>query len=283
MSSRLLIVLVALGVLATGGGVAGGLLLARDPGPDPAVAGPTTLPATTLPAAEPSTSTSSSTSTSASTTTTTTGSTSAGLAVQASVAERLEDGVVVRYQASEPVAAVLNWGFGGPVGNQLRFPGPASQGSLKLVLTETSRAVSMRVTGQAADGRTDSSGTLTARRLLRQVVVEVRSLTLDIPSGTGGIATTFRGATFTPIGPRATGPTASAAPFAFPAALLEAGEQSGTLALRFFSQVPPAAQRTRLVNLTVPFPRTGSTTLTRDVSAIGVTAHLRLRVTTALS
>ena len=274
MSSRLLIVLVALGILATGGGVAGGLLLARDPGPDPAVAGPTTLPETTL-AAEPSTSTSSTTSTSASTTTSTT----AGLAVQARVAERLEDGVVVRYDASEPVSAVLSWGFGGPEGNQLRFPGPASEGSLKLVLTETTRAISMRVTGQAADGRTDSSGTLTARRLLRRVVVEVRSLSLVIPSGTGGIATTFRGTTYTPLGPSTAGPTATAEPYAFPAAVLDAGQRSGTLTLRFTSQVPPAPQRTRLVSLTVPFPSSGASTLTRDVTAIGVTAHLRVRAT----
>ena len=274
MSSRLLIVLVALGILATGGGVAGGLLLARDPGPDPAVAGPTTQPETTL-AAEPSTSTSSTTSTTASTTTSTT----AGLAVQARVAERLEDGVVVRYDASEPVSAVLSWGFGGPEGNQLRFPGPASEGSLKLVLTETTRAISMRVTCQAADGRTDSSGTLTARRLLRRVVVEVRSLSLDIPSGTGGIATTFRGTTFTPLGPSSAGPTATAEPYAFPAAVLDAGQLSGTLTLRFTSQVPPAPQRTRLVSLTVPFPSSGASTLTRDVTAIGVTAHLRVRAT----
>jgi hypothetical protein len=274
MSSRLLIVLVALGILATGGGVAGGLLLARDPGPDPAVAGPTTLPETTL-AAEPSTSTPSTTSTSASTTTSTT----AGLAVQARVAERLEDGVVVRYDASEPVSAVLSWGFGGPEGNQLRFPGPASEGSLKLVLTETTRAISMRVTGQAADGRTDSSGTLTARRLLRRVVVEVRSLSLDIPSGTGGIATTFRGTTYTPLGPSTAGPTATAEPYAFPAAVLDAGQRSGTLTLRFTSQVPPGPQRIRLVSLTVPFPSSGASTLTRDVTAIGVTAHLRVRAT----
>jgi hypothetical protein len=276
MSSRLLIILVALGVLATGGGVAGGLLLARDPGPDPALAGPTTLPETTLPP-EPSTttSTSSTTTTSASTTTSAT----ADLAVRASLVERLEDGLVVSYEASEPVAAVLDWGFGEPEGNRLRFPGPATQGTIKLVLTESTSAVSMRVTGEAADGRTDSSGTLTARRLLRQVVVEVRSLTLDIPSGTGGIATTFRGTTVTPIGPSAAGPTASAEPYAFPAAVLAAGEQAGTLTLRFVSRVPPAAQRTRQVSLTVPFPDTGASTLTRDVTAIGLTAHLRVRAT----
>jgi hypothetical protein len=281
MSSRLLIVLLTLGILAAGGGVAGGLLLARDPGPDPALAGPTTLPGTTLPAAEPSTSTASTTSTSSTSTTST--STSAALAVRARVVERLEDGVVVRYDATEPVSAVLSWGFGAPSGNQLRFPGPATQGTVKLVLTETASAVSMRVTGPSADGRTDSSATLTARRLLRQVVVEVSSLSLDIPSGTGGIATTFRGTTYTPIGPSVAGPIATAEPYAFPAAVLDAGEQAGTLALRFFHQISPAPQRTRLVTVTVPFPNAGSSTLTRDVTAIGLTAHLRLRVTASLS
>jgi hypothetical protein len=43
--------------------------------------------------------------------------------------------------------------------------------------------------------------------------------------------------------------------------------------------VPPNPQRTRVVNLTVPFPRSGQATVSRDVTAIGVTAHLRLRVT----
>ncbi|HJW62161.1 MAG TPA: hypothetical protein VJ849_01585, partial [Actinomycetes bacterium] len=103
MSSRLLVVLITLGVLAAGGGVAGGLLLARDPGGEPAVAGPTTIPETTAPVTtEPAPSTTSS-STSSSSTTSTTG----GVSVQARVVHRLEDGVVVGYDASEPISAVL--------------------------------------------------------------------------------------------------------------------------------------------------------------------------------
>ena len=177
MSRRLLVVLVALGVLATGGGVAGGLLLARDPGPAPEAAGPTTIPETTAPVtSEPASSTSVADSSS-------TTSTTSGLDLQAQVVERAEDGVLVRYDASEPVAAVLNWGFGGPGQHQLQFPGPASQGTIKLVLATTARAVAMQVTGRAADGRTGSSDTLTARRLVRRVVLEVRDLTLDIPTG----------------------------------------------------------------------------------------------------
>ncbi|HEX2159472.1 MAG TPA: hypothetical protein VHS79_21205 [Actinomycetes bacterium] len=278
MSRRLLMVLVALGVLATGGGVAGGLLLARDPGGDPAVAGPTTIPETTVTAtSEPPTSTSSTT-TSTSTTSTTT-----SVSVQARVVERLEDGVVVRYQASEPVSAVLQWGFGGPSGNQLQFPGPAAEGTIKLALARTTRTVSMRVTGQSADGRTGTSGTLRARRLVRRVVLEVRELTLDIPNGTGGIATGFRGTTFTPLGPGLSGPQARSEPYAFPSGLLGAGERSGPLALRFFHQVQPNPTRTRVVNLAVPFPRSGQSTVNRDVSAIGLTAHLRLRVTVTVS
>jgi hypothetical protein len=174
---------------------------------------------------------------------------------------------------------VLLWGFSGPSGNQLRFAGPARQGSLKLALARTTRPVSMRVTGQTADGRTGTSGTLTARRLLRQVMLEVQALSLDIPNGTGGLATTFRGTTFTPIGPASDGPTATAQPFAFPATLLGAGQRSGTLTLRFVAQVAPNPQRTRAVNLAIPFPRSGQTTFSRNVPAIGLTAHLRLRLT----
>ena len=274
MSRRLLVILIALGVLATGGGVAGGLLLAREPGDDQVVAGPTTIPETTVPntTTEPASSTSS---TGSSTTTSPT----SGRSVQARVVQRLEDGVVVRYDAPVPISATLAWGFGGPSGHQLRFPGPATQGTLKLVLARTTRQVSMRVTGQAADGRTATSGTLVARRLVRRVVLEVLSLTLDIPTGTGGIATGFRGTTFRPIGPGQPGPTASSQPFGFPSTVLGAGERSGPLGLRFFSQLPPAPTRTRVVNLAVGFPRSGQAILNRDVSALGMTAHLRLRVT----
>jgi hypothetical protein len=275
VSRRLLVILVALGVLATGGGVAGGLLLARDPGGgDPAVAGPTTIPETTVPTTtEPASSTSS---TGSSTTTSTT----SGLSIQARVVQRLEDGVVVGYDAPVPISAVLNWGFGGPSGHQLQFPGPAAQGTVKLVLARAPQAVSMRVTGQAADGRTATSDTLVARRLVRRVVLEVQSLTLDIPRGTGGIATGFRGTTIRPIGPGRPGPTASAQPYAFPSTVLGAGERSGPIALRFFSQLPANQTiRTRVVNLTISFPRSGQATVNRDVTALGITAHLRLRVT----
>ena len=275
MSRRLLVILVALGVLATGVGVAGGLLLAREPGGDPAVAGPTTIPETTT--APTTTEPASSTSSTGSSTTT---STTSGLSVRARVVQRLEDGVVVGYEAPVPVSATLVWGFGGPGGHELRFPGPATQGTLKLVLARTTRQVSMRVTGQAADGRTGTSDTLVARRLVRRVVLEVQSLTLDIPRGTGGIATGFRGTTYRPIGPGQPGPTASAQPFAFPSTVLGAGERSGPLALRFFSQLPAnQTTRTRVVNLTISFPRSGQATVNRDVTALGITAHLRLRVT----
>jgi hypothetical protein len=281
VSTRLLVVLITLGVLAAGGGVAGGLLLAYDPGGEPAVAGPTTLPETTAPVtSEPASSTASSTSSTGSSSTT---STTSGVSVQARVVQRLEDGVVVGYDASEPVSAVLLWGFGEPSGHQLQFPGPASQGTLKLTMARTTGAVSMRVTGRSADGRTGTSGTLSARRLVRQVVLEVRALTLDIPDGTGGIATGFRGTTLSPLGPGLDGPTATAQPYAFPSSVLGAGERSGPLALRFVHEVQPNPPRTRVVNLTIPFPGSGRSTLNRDVSAVGVTAHLRLRVTVTVS
>jgi hypothetical protein len=278
VSRRLLVVLVVLGVLAMGGGVAGGLLLARDPGGDPAVAGPTTIPETTVPPTSEPASSTSSTSTSSSTTSTT-----AGLSIQARVAERLEDGIVVRYQASEPVSAVLQWGLGAPSGNQLRFAGPAAEGSVKLPVTRSTQPVWMQVTGRSADGRTGTSGTLSARRLVRRVVLEVQELTLDIPNGTGGIATTFRGTTVTPLGPGLRGPQARAQPYAFPSAVLGAGERPGPLALRFFHTVQPNPPRTQVVNLGIPSGQPGQTILNRDVPAIGLTAHLRLRLTVTVT
>jgi hypothetical protein len=275
VSSRLLVILVALGMLATGAGVAGGLLLARDPGQAAAVAGPTTIPETTTSVTATTEPASSTSSTDSSSTTSTT----ADLSVQARVVERLEDGVVVGYEASEPVTAVLGWGFGGPGEHRVQFPGPATQGTLKLTFATTIRPVTVQVTGQAADGRTGQSEALTARRLVRRVVLEVRALTLDIPVGTtGGIATGFRGTTVTPLGPGVPGPTASAEPFAFPSSVLGAGTRSGPLALRFFHDV-----RTRVVDVAIPFPEQGQTTLEREITAIGLTAHLRLRVTVTAS
>jgi hypothetical protein len=115
-------------------------------------------------------------------------------------------------------------------------------------------------------------------------VLEVRSLRLDIPNGTAGIATGFLGTTVTPLGPGLRGPTAAAEPYSFPAVAVAAGTTGSPLALRFFHQVQPDPQRTRVVNLAITYPSPGtSTILTRDVTAIGVTVHLRLRVTVTRS
>jgi len=276
MSRRALITLVVLAVLATAGGVAGGLVLARAPEPATAAAAPTTTAApATSDTLEPAPS-SSTTAPSASTTT--------GISIQARLVRRLEDGLVVGYDASQPVTAVLAWGFGGPSGNEVPFPGPSAQGSVKLTLAKTTRTISMRVVVRAADGREGVSGTLTARRLVRRVVLEVRSLQLDIPNGTAGIATGFLGTTYTPLGPGLRGPTAASEPYAFPSVALAAGATGSPLALRFFHQVQPNPQRTRVVNLAITYPSPGtSTILTRDVTAIGITVHLRLRLTVTRS
>lgn len=271
MSRRALIALVVLAVLAMGGGVAGGLMIARAPAPPPAAAAPVTTaaPTTTEPALPASSS-----STAPSSTSTTT-----GLTVQARLVQRLEDGLVVRYDASQPVTAVLVWGFGGPGGNQLQFPGPAARGTAKLALAKTTRAISMRVVGRSADGREAASGTLTARRLVRRVVLEVRALRLDFAAGTAGIATGFLGTTYSPLGPGLAGPSASSEPFAFPSVALAAGASGSPLTLRFFHEVPPNPQRTRVVNVAISYPSPGTAvTLTRTVTAIGVTARLTLRV-----
>jgi hypothetical protein len=279
MSRRALITLVVLAVVATAGGVAGGLLLARPGEPATASAAPTTTAAAPPPTDTLEPTTSSSTTTASSTSTTI-----ARISVRARLVQRQEDGLVVRYDASQPVTAVLAWGFGRPSGNQIAFPGPATQGSVKLTLTRTTSAVSMRVIGRAADGRQGFSGTVTARRLVRRVVLEVRSLQLDIQGGTAGIATGFLGTTITPLGPGVPGPTATAQPYSFPSVALAAGVTGSPLALRFFHQVQPSPQRTRLVNLAIIYPSPGTSTfLTRDVTAIGVTAHLKLRLTVTRS
>jgi hypothetical protein len=279
MSRRALITLVVLAVLATAGGVAGGLLLARPPEPATAAAAPTTTAApVTTDTLEPTTSSSSTSSSSTGTTTT-------AISVQARLVQRLEDGLVVRYDASQPVTAVLAWGFGGPSGNEVPFPGPSAQGSVKLTLLKTTRTISMRVIGRSADGREGASGTLTARRLVRRVVLEVRSLQLDIPNGTAGIATGFLGTTYTPLGPGLPGPTATAQPYAFPSVALAAGASGSPLALRFIHQDRPNdPQRTRVVNLALSYPSPGtSAILNRNVTAIGITVHLRLRLTVTRS
>jgi hypothetical protein len=280
MSRRALIALVVLAVLATAGGVAGGLLLARAPEPATAAASPTTTTApVTTDTLEPTTTSSSTSSSSTGTSTTT------GISVQARLVRRLEDGLVVRYDASQPVTAVLTWGFGGPSGNEVPFPGPSAQGSVKLPLPKTIRTISMRVIGRSADGREGVSGTLTARRLVRRVVLEVRSLQLDIPNGTAGIATGFLGTTYTPLGPGLPGPTATAQPYAFPSVALAAGASGSPLALQFIHQDRPnAPQRTRVVNLALSYPSSGtSVILNRDVTALGITVHLRLRLTVTRS
>lgn len=272
MSRRALIALVVLALLAMGGGVAGGLMIARAPAPPPAAAAPATpsAPTTTEP---PGPATSSSTAAPSSTSTTT------GLTVQARLLQRLEDGLVVRYDASQPVTAVLVWGFGGPTGNQLQLPGPAARGTAKLPLAKTTRTISMRVVGRSADGREAASGTLTARRLVRRVVLEVRALRLDFAAGTAGIATGFLGTTYSPLGPGLAAPSASSEPFAFPSVALAAGASGSPLALRLIHEVPPNPQRTRVVNVAIPYPSPGNAvTLTRTVTAIGVTARLTLRV-----
>jgi hypothetical protein len=280
MSRRALVTLLVLALLATAGGVAGGLVLARAPEPATAAAATTTTAApVTTDTLEPLPSSSTTVSSTSRSTTTTT-----GIGVQARLVRRLEDGLVVGYQASQPVSAVLAWGFSGPSGNEVPFPGPATQGSVKLTVPKTARVISMRVIGRAADGREGVSGTLTARRLVRRVLLEVRSLQLDIPNGTAGIATGFLGTTYNPLGPGLRGPTATSEPYAFPSVAVAAGATGSPLALQFFHQVQPNPQRTRVVNLAITYPNAGTTTtLTRDVTAIGVTVHLRLRVTVTRS
>jgi hypothetical protein len=65
--------------------------------------------------------------------------------------------------------------------------------------------------------------------------------------------------------------------------VLGAGERPGPLSLRFFHTVQPNPPRTQVVNLGIPSGQPGQTILNRNVPAIGLTAHLRLRLTVTVS
>jgi hypothetical protein len=279
MSRRAIVVLSLLAVLAMAAGVAAGIVFAhrgaKPVAAEQAVTPPAaTVPDSTAPASPTSTATGPST-------TTSTG--AATLTLRARVAQRLEDGLLVRWDASAPVDAVLTWGFGTPAGHQLQLPGGTDHGTAKLPLPTTTQPVTFRVAGTTADGRSASSAPASGRRLVRRVTLRVASLTLDIPAGTGGVSTSFLGTTYT-FGPGLKGPTAAAQPYAFPAKPLTIGTDSDPLALEFFHQPPSGALRTGQTSVGVDFPEPGRTiTLQRDASAVGVTAHLQLRVTVTIS
>jgi len=271
MSRRAIVILAVLAVLAMGAGVAAGILFAHR-GASPAAADTPTGPTATVPAtSRPATSTSSTAGTSTSTT--------AGLSVRAGVARRFEDGLLIRWQASAPVTAVLTWGFGTPSGHQVPVPGSSQGGTVKLALARTTRPVTFRVTGRTADGRTASSPAAIGKRLVRRVLLSVTSLQLDIPAGTtGGVSTGFLGTTYT-FGPGLAGPVAAAQPYAFPSKPLTIGVDSAPLALELYN-----GTRTGTARVAVDFPEPGRTvTLTRTVTAVGITAHLQLKVALGIS
>jgi hypothetical protein len=271
MSKRAIVILAVLAVLAMGAGVAGGIVFAHrgaKPVAADAPAGPAaTVPTTTEPAAATSSTAGSSTST------------TGGLSLRAGVAQRFEDGLLIRWDASAPVAAVLTWGFGTPNGHQVPIPGTARQGTVKLALARTTQPVTFRVTGQTADGRTGASPTATGKRLVRRVVLSVSSLQLEIPAGaTGGASTSFLGTTYT-FGPGLAGPTAAAQPYSFPSKPLVIGQDGATLAVKLYNR-----DRTGTVRIAVDFPEPGRTvTLTRTVTAVGVTATVKLKVVVGIS
>jgi hypothetical protein len=275
MSKRAIVILAVLAVLAMGAGVAGGVVFAHRGAKPLAADTPAGPAATATTGSEPPTS--------ASPTTGSSTSTSAGLAVRAAVAQRFEDGLLIRWQASAPVTAVLTWGFGAPSGHQVPIPGTADHGTVTLALARTTRPVTFQVSGRTADGRSGSSPAVTGQRVVRRAVLTVSTLQLDIPQGTAGLSTGFLGTTYT-FGPGLAGPVAAAQPYSFPAEVLTIGVDRAPLALRFFHRVPPDPQRSAPARVAVDFPEPGRTvTLTRTASAVGVTAHLTLKVTVSIS
>src|SRR5919197_5732894 len=152
MSRRAIVVLSLLAVLAMAAGVAAGIVFAHRGAKPVAAEQPVAPPAATVPDST-APATSASTTTGPSTTT----STPAALTLRARVAQRLEDGLLVRWDASAPVDAVLTWGFGTPAGHQLQLQGGADRGTVKLPLPRTTQPVTFQVAGRTADGRSASS------------------------------------------------------------------------------------------------------------------------------
>jgi hypothetical protein len=281
VSRRAIVLLAALAAAVLVAGIAGGLLVGRR-GRSPALA---EAAASSAPLAAPA-GTAATSSTTAPTSSSSSTSTTAGLAVQAAVAERREDGLLVRWSASAPVRAVLTWGVGAPSGHSLAVAGRRTAGLVLLPLA-TAETVTFQVRGRAADGRVGASAPLTGRRLVRRVVLAVAALRLDIPAGdTGGATTGFLGTTYT-FGPGLAGPVAAAEPYAYPATPLDPGTGAAPFTLRLLHKpaLPPGSrQQSGTTTLSVGLPAPGrSVTLYRTVTAVGITAHLKLKVTVSQS
>src|SRR6266540_2562546 len=201
-------------------------------------------------------------------------------APRAEAAARSETGLTVRFDASEPVTATVQWGAGAAVG-QAVAAGTGRSGSAKLTFSTTGQ-ITAQVQARAADGRVASSNTVAGRRLVRQVVLQVIHATLRFPArDRAGVVTSFMGASTTPIQPTTAGPVASARPYGFRPVVVTPETTSAILQLQISHLPAGGSPQTGGARLLVPLPGRGAETMSfsEDVTGVAVTLDLRVIAT----
>jgi hypothetical protein len=266
MTRRVAVQLVALALAVMAGGVASGVLLGRLTTPSAQAAAPAPAPATARQppalgggAAAPAT----------------------PLRVRARVVGRSEEGLTVRFDATEPVTATVQWDAGVAVG-QAAVRGTARSGTVKLTFTTTGR-VDALVEARTADGRVASSNPVSGRRLVRRVALQVTGATLRFPArDRAGLRAAFLGASATLVRPASAGPAARGRPYAFPAVAVAPAAVSAFLQLQVSHRAPGGFQQAGGARVLVPLPGRGSEDIGYSDDVAGVAISLDLRVTVTL-
>jgi|SRR6266508_2146907 len=273
MTRRVSILLIVLTVAVMGSGATSGVLLGRLTAPRAEAAART--PATTAPPGSPVPTPGRGGNANVGTPANT-----LPLRVTARIAGRSETGLTVRFDASEPVTATVQWGAGAAVG-QAVAAGTGRSGSAKLSFSTTGQ-ITARVQARAADGRVASSNTVAGRRLVRQVVLQVIHATLRFPArDRAGVVTSFMGASTTPIQPTTAGPVASARPYGFRPVVVTPETTSAILQLQVSHLPAGGSPQTGGARLLVPLPGRGAETMSfsEDVTGVAVTLDLRVIAT----
>jgi hypothetical protein len=203
------------------------------------------------------------------------------LTVSARVTGRAEDGLTVRYDASEPVTATIRWGAAAAL-DQSMLAGSGRIGSVRLTFS-TTEEVSAQVEVRTADGRRATSNLVGGRRLVRHVVLDVTRVALRFPArDRAGLVTSFLGTSLTPIRFGAAGPGASARPYRFPGRVVTPETTSATFDLRVTHHPAGGIDQTGTATVLLPLPGRGSQTVAYTQEISGVQVTLDLRVTAVL-
>src|SRR6266542_2062872 len=228
MTRRVSILLIVLTVAVMGSGATSGVLLGRLTAPRAEAAART--PATTAPPGSPVPTPGRGGNANVGTPANT-----LPLRVTARIAGRSETGLTVRFDASEPVTATVQWGAGAAVG-QAVAAGTGRSGSAKLTFSTTGQ-----ITAQVQDR--------------------------------AGVVTSFMGASTTPIQPTTAGPVASARPYGFRPVVVTPETTSAILQLQVSHLPAGGSPQTGGARLLVPLPGRGAETMSfsEDVTGVAVT------------